>query len=48
LSNANVNCAITFKPYSSKSTNEKILYYNVWKSSRDKLQEYVLKNGSSI
>jgi len=37
--------SVTFKPYiTRKVLNEKILYYSVLKSSRGKLQKYILKN----
>jgi len=40
-----VGGAVTCNLITRKVFNEKILYYNILRNSRGKLQEYVLKNG---
>ena len=44
LGNVNDGDTITFNPHNTKSIKKKIFYYNILKSSRGKLQEYVTKN----
>jgi len=41
----NVNAVGAASLITRKVLNEKILYYNILKSSRSKLQEYALKKG---
>jgi len=48
LDNANAGDIVIFKPCNSKSFHEKIFHYSVLESSRDVLQEYIIKNRSSI